>query len=320
MAKYAYEDLSEKQFEQLVVFVCQRLLGMSVKGFAPGPDGGRDAFFSGTAELHPSKASPWIGKVVIQAKHTSGYNKSFSEADFFSVKSSANILGKEIPRIRTLRAARDLDFYMLFANRTLTALADTAIAKHLIKNCALPEGSVYLCGTQQLEVWLKQFPEIAGLADLDPYDSPLIVSPEDLAEVIEALASRKQALKAMMDDAPEKRTDYEKKNAANNMSADFARGFRSKYLKDTPHIKSFLSDPDNYRYLRQYEAVVDEFQISVIAKRKDFQSFDQMIVHLYRLLIGRDPILARNKRLTMTMLFYMYWNCDLGVTEDAGVN
>ena len=41
--KYAYEDLSDDQFEQLVVFLCQELLGISTQGFAKGPDGGRDA-------------------------------------------------------------------------------------------------------------------------------------------------------------------------------------------------------------------------------------------------------------------------------------
>ena len=68
--KYAYEDLSEDQFEKLVVLLCQRLLGISVQGFAKGPDGGRDAKFNGTAELHPSKAAPWVGTVIVQAKHT----------------------------------------------------------------------------------------------------------------------------------------------------------------------------------------------------------------------------------------------------------
>ena len=64
---YAYEDLSPEQFETLIVLLCQRLLGTSVKGFAKGPDGGRDAKFVGTAELHPSKAAPWFGTVIIQA-------------------------------------------------------------------------------------------------------------------------------------------------------------------------------------------------------------------------------------------------------------
>lgn len=83
--KYAYEELSPEQFETLVVLLCQRLLGISVQAFAKGPDGGRDAKFVGTAELFPSSAKPWMGTTIIQAKHTNGYNRNFSEPDFFSV-------------------------------------------------------------------------------------------------------------------------------------------------------------------------------------------------------------------------------------------
>lgn len=82
--KFAYEDLSDDQFEVLIVLLCQRLLGIAVQGFAKGPDGGRDAKFVGTAELHPSKTAPWVGTVIVQAKHTNGYNRSFSELDFYS--------------------------------------------------------------------------------------------------------------------------------------------------------------------------------------------------------------------------------------------
>ena len=73
--EFAYEDLSDDQFEKLVVFLCQRLLGIAVQGFAKGPDGGRDAKFVGTAELHPSKAAPWVGTTIVLAKHTNGYNR-----------------------------------------------------------------------------------------------------------------------------------------------------------------------------------------------------------------------------------------------------
>lgn len=76
--KFAYEDLIEDQFETLVVLLCQRLLGMSVQGFAKGADGGRDARFNGTAELLPSKTAPWVGTIIVQAKHTNGFNRSFS--------------------------------------------------------------------------------------------------------------------------------------------------------------------------------------------------------------------------------------------------
>ena len=100
--KYAYEDLSDGQFETLIVLVCQNLLGISVQGFAEGADGGRDAKFVGAAEIHPSKAAPWVGTTIIQAKHTNGYNRSFSETDFFSDQSESTIIAKEVPRIKKL--------------------------------------------------------------------------------------------------------------------------------------------------------------------------------------------------------------------------
>ena len=189
MMKFAYEDLSEDQFETLIVLLCQRLLGISVKGFAKGPDGGRDAKFVGMAELHPSKAAPWSGTIVIQAKHTNGYNRHFGEADFFSATAADTIISKEVPRIATLRKENQLDHYMLFANRRLAGNADQKITKHIATECDLSESSVYLCGVEQLELYLKQFPDVPNLADLDPVDSPLIVSPDELAIVVEAIAT-----------------------------------------------------------------------------------------------------------------------------------
>lgn len=81
--KFADEDIGDEQFETLIVLLCQRLLGISVQGFVKGPDGGRDVKFVGAAELHPSKTAPWVGTTIIQARHTNGYNRNFSESDFY---------------------------------------------------------------------------------------------------------------------------------------------------------------------------------------------------------------------------------------------
>jgi hypothetical protein len=177
--RYAYENLGDEQFETLIVFLCQKLLGIGVQGFSKGVDGGRDAKFAGTAELHPSKAAPWTGTTIIQAKHTNGYNKHFSETDFYNPKpATESVLSKEIPRIKKLRAAEELDHYMLFANRRLAANAESAINLYISKQTDVPKPSIYLCGVEQLELWLKQFPEVATLANLELVDSPLIVSPD----------------------------------------------------------------------------------------------------------------------------------------------
>ena len=226
--KYAYEDLSDTQFEKLIEFLCQRLLGISVQGFAEGPDGGRDAKFVGTAELHPSKAAPWIGITIVQAKHTNGFNRHFSETDFYSATAKNTILGEEIPRIKKLRTSKQLDHYMLFANRRLGGNAESEIRAYLAKECDIPAESIYLCGSEKLEMWMKTFPDVPKLADLDPVDSPLIISPDDLAEVVQALARHRDTVIAVLDDPPTARVSYEEKNALNNMSGEYAKAQRRK--------------------------------------------------------------------------------------------
>ena len=317
--KYAYEDLSSEQFERLIVLLCQRLLGISVQGFANGPDGGKDAKFVGTAELHPSKVAPWSGTTIIQAKHTNGYNRNFSETDFFSFTAANTVLGKEIPRIIKLRKKEQIDHYMLFANRRLPANAETNIRGHIASTCSIPESSIYLCGLEQLELWLKTFGEVAKLADLDPIDSPLIVSPDELAEVVQALARNKAEVAAVLDDPPTQRVSYEEKNTLNEMTAEYAKTLRKKYLKETAQIRAFLSAPENMDLLRSYETVVDEFQFKIIAKRKEYQTFDKVMEYLLDLLFARDPVLRQtgHKRLTRAVLFYMYWNCDIGEMANA---
>jgi hypothetical protein len=320
--KYSYEDLSDGQFEVLVILLCQRLLGQSVQGFTEGRDGGRDAKFLGTAELLPSKAAPWKGATVIQGKHTNGYYRSFSESDFHNPKSANTILGKEIPRIKKLRVDGELDHYMLFANRRLSGNAHSEIQAYISRECGIPKGSVYLCGVEQLELWLKQFPEVATLSDLDLVDSPLIVSPDDLAEIVQALARQKSSVADLLDDPPTPRVTYERKNELNVMTPDYASAQRKKYLKDTSQIKRFLAAPENSELLQLYESVADEFQLKIIAKRKDYQTFDEVMEYLVDLLFSRDPVLRQHahKRLTRAVLFYMYWNCDIGKLDNAETN
>jgi hypothetical protein len=74
---------------------------------------------------------------------------------------------------------------------------------------------------------------VAKLADLDPIDSPLIVSPDDLAEVVQALARSKAEVAAVLDDPPTGRISFENKNLLNNMSAGYAKALRKRYLSGT---------------------------------------------------------------------------------------
>ena len=312
--KYPYQDLSPGQFETLVVAICQFLLGSATQRFATGPDGGRDAKFIGTAELHPSAADPWKGTVIVQAKHTNGYNRSFSDADFYSTGNAATVLGGELPRIKRLRGSKDLDHYMLFSNRKLSGNAEKKLRDVIAAACGLPHSSVFLCGVEQLELWLKRFPDAARMAEIDPVDSPLIVSPDELADVVERLAVNVKAVGAAL---PTERVSYERKNKLNNVTDEYARELQRKYLKYAAEIKAFLASPENDDILARYTSAAEEFRLGVVAKRKDYQTFDEVLTYLIRLLLDRDPILRRHASLTRAIVFYMYWNCDVGQTDDV---
>lgn len=317
--KYAYEDLGHEQFEDLVVLICQELFGISVKGFATGPDGGRDAKFEGTAGIFPDTQSPWDGIVIIQAKHTNGFNRSFSDTDFFSPDSESTVIAKEIPRIKKLKELGDLTHYMLFSNRKLTGNADFEIKAHVSERCDIPKENIYIACIQQLEMWLKKYKNIVEVADIDPIDCPLIVSPDDLSEVVVALAKSKQKIEEATAIKVTDRIDYKAKNDLNNMSEDYAKTLRKRYLKDTNQIDEFLSNPENSEVKKYYEATVEEFEAKIITKRKQHQSFDDVMEYLLDLLFARDAVLRQrdNKRLTRAVLFYMYWKCDIGLEENA---
>lgn len=164
---------------------------------------------------------------------------------------------------------------------------------------------------------MKRFPQIPDEANLDPIDFPLIIGPDELAEVVEAFADHKDVLIGALRQAPTDRVDYADKNVENNMTEEFAKALRRRYLSETYLIRQFLADPQNRHITAQYELACDEFELEIIAKRREFQTFDNVFQYMEKLLIGRDPILRTNKRLTRAMLFYMYWNCDIGKVSDA---
>lgn len=164
---------------------------------------------------------------------------------------------------------------------------------------------------------MRRFPRAASIACIDAIDSPLIVSSAQLAELVEALSTSLGPAAARLDEVPASRISYDEKNRINGMSPEYARVLRKNYLKETHQIRDFLADPINGNMLELYLSIVDEFQLKVVAKRQDYQSFDDVMNYLFDLLFARDPLLRAHPRLTRAMVFYMYWNCDLGGDEGA---
>lgn len=319
MTLYRYEDFSPSQFEQLVVLISRKLFGIGVQSFTQGPDGGRDAKFHGTAEIFPSKNSPWQGITIIQAKHASGYNTSFSDSSFFKAEVKSCLINEELPRIKKLFNNKDLNNYILFSNRALTGEAGTRITNYISQQVGISNTNIHLVGLNDIDFYLQEYKDIVDQLNLRAGETLISINPSDLAELIEHMAESLPHITKQITDSPVKRTSYETKNKINNMSAPFAKLLRKNFISEHSVITNYLTNPANESYRDLYVQIVDDFQRQVIAKRYHFNNFDEVYNYLIQMIIERSPYIRQreNQKLMKAMLFYMYFNCDLGESEDA---
>lgn len=314
--KYQYHDLSDLQFEELVIAIGSELFGIGIQGFSEGADGGRDARFEGTAQIFPSSSNPWNGITIIQAKHTSGINRKFSESDFFGNDSSKIAL--EIPKVKKLFEANELNNYMLIANRKLSANKHEEILKYISSTTGLNKGNIHIMGIEDLERYIKRFPSVVTMADLSVFDEPLKITPDDLAEVIEVFAKNEGVyaeVDSSLDDIKEiKRKKFIDKNDDNKLSDEYAKVIKDHMFKDGhfDEITTFLNHPTNVSLKKLYEDTAEEFKMKIITYKRDFDSFELILDYIRDRLVERDPDLSKNKRLTRVFLHYMYYYCDIG--------
>ena len=165
---YQYQDMSASEFEKLVVAICKEILGEGTQGFAPGPDGGRDAKFNGKANLYPSTQLPWEGTTIIQAKHTIGINKDFKESGFYSSTSNSNTLALEVKKIKNLVESGELNNYMLFSNRKLTGNAEPEIKQYISDRTGLNTANIAILGIDDLNASLSRYRYILDMVNLIP--------------------------------------------------------------------------------------------------------------------------------------------------------
>ena len=231
--KYQYHDLHSSQFEDLVIGICEELFGIGVQGFTDGADGGIDARFEGIAQIFPSKSEPWSGITIIQAKHTSGINRAFSESDFFGNKSAQ--IDKEIIKVKKLYEDKKLNNYILFANRKLTPQKREEIVKEISTKTGLDKLNIHLVGIDNIERYLKKFPSAIQSANLNIFDEPLKITPDELAEIIEIFAKDNTTYPSTyeLDSVKEiKRKEFAVKNINNKLSDEYAKIIRNHMFKD----------------------------------------------------------------------------------------
>ncbi len=83
-------------------------------------------------------------------------------------------------------------------------------------------------------------------------------------------------------------------------------------MVDFPAIRSFLGHPDNQPYVRLYEDTASELEVKLDAWTDPDLPYERLLESLITRLFQRDFDLRNNKRLTRTVVYYMYCNCDIG--------
>lgn len=307
MRNFPLYDLNWQEFEKLVVLICERILGTGTINFSAGTDGGRDAKFTGKAQNFPSKTKPWEGKFIIQAKHTEKPNAKCSDSDF------KRILQEEVDhRLKKLIEKNELDYYLLFTNRRLSAITDAKITDFIESNLSIENCVI---GDEKIQLWLKEYPDIPKALDLNKLFIPFEFYEKDLKEIVIKFSEIKEdlgrTLKRKQDQF--KYIDKSIKNELNNLGKEYFEFIIKNSLAYFHKIEAFLKDPANNKYKIFYENTVLDMNETVMVRRNEYHEFDEVLKVIYDYVMMNNFRELKDKRkLVRIFLHYMYWNCDIG--------
>lgn len=303
--RYPLYNMNCDDFENMIVLICNHILGTSTMPFAKGKDGGKDGKFEGTANCIPSETKPWTGKIIIQAKHTIKIDASCSDSDFNS------ILDKEvIPSVKKLAAINEINYYLLFTNRKLTGLQDSKIGSLIEAETGIP---ALIFAEEKIQQLLQMYPDVVSSAKLNQLLLPFDFDESDLRDVIIALNENIKQGIPVSDSNQFAYPGLEKKNELNQLGKAYFDGVLKASIDDFAKIRAFLLDPINTDVAEQYEDAANELNAKITLNRDQFYEFEKILENCYDNVVGKNfETLKTKKRLVRVLLHYMYSNCDIG--------
>lgn len=312
MTRYALEQLSEDEFEQLIGSICKHLFGEGVHAFAKGCDAKRDGYFDGKAICYPSTTEPWVGKMIFQAKHTTKLDASCSDNDFF--KNDSSVVKKEISALKQILANRkeSIDCYLIFTNRKLTGEVHLSIKKYLQGQLGIEKADVI--GLEDINRFIECYKDIVKQYHLSEFMMPDRFYEDDIRQVILIFSEKVKF------DEVEPKTDENleyiakpEKNKINNIDEEYFSEIKDISLAYFKDIENFLKNPMNIELKRKYKNTVADLR-GYIHKNIESHSFMSLLEGIIEHVIGNDDkaSIYRYRDLVRIFVHYMYWNCDIG--------
>jgi hypothetical protein len=316
MNEFPYENLTDEEFEDLVIRICKEILGIGCKTFSLGKDGAKDSWFTGTADHYPSNTAPWAGVFCIQAKHTKIHNASCSDNDFSLNQTS--VITKEIKRLIEVKTITPFDNYIIFTNRKLSGGTHPTIVKKLQQGIGIRNAEII--GREQIDAYLNDSPNIAFQFGLNKFIAPLRFYEKELRDVIIVFSSQSEAISNEAKSYIKTFTviDKEKKNELNNLSKEYFDFIKSHSIQYFEEIETFLRDPKNETYTRMYSNTVSDLKAKIILDRNKFADFMYLIEHLIVYTVeNNEEKLKDFRKIVRVFIHFMYFNCDIGKLNDS---
>lgn len=307
MTPFRLHELDHDEFQEVVVLLCREMLGPTVTSFSEGKDGGKDAQFEGfSATFQAPGDKP--GRFIIQAKHTSNPSAKCSDAAF------KREVDDEVPKIKRLAASGLLTHYILMTNRRKSGGAHDAVLGQIRAETGIQ--NVWLWAVDDLQRELGLRPAVVKASGLHRFRSPITFAPDEMRDVVLAFHAHRSALKSAFDSQHDF-LDYPglgEKNRINGLTPDY-----NEYVLESsgPHfseVRRFLENARNESLAQQYHAVADDLKGQLITHRDRFETFDEVLEHVYQLVYERSPEVqpTGRRRLAKVLVHYMYVNCDIG--------
>jgi hypothetical protein len=306
---YRLYELEDTDFEDLVCRICMQILGLGTVSFSAGKDGGRDGRFAGTAAAFPSVTAPASGKFVIQSKHTTVPGASCSDYAF------QKLFKAELPKVKALALEGELEYYLLFTNRSLTGGMEKSLVSQLRKIKGVKDAWILADDPirqhldSNVHVWKSMgFPQALTFRFV----------PEDISDVVKAFHLTMKTGTSQFGSASNFGfVEKDKKNAINGLSKGYYQYMKRDSLPSFGRIKAFLEDDRNAELRGFYHDAADELKQKIITFRADFNNFDEVLTHVFDLIVSDNETLRGKKRLVTTFLHYMYFDCDIGDHAEA---
>lgn len=112
-------------------------------------------------------------------------------------------------------------------------------------------------------------------------------------------------------------TDYlrEIKNPANEMSQHYADYLCEIYLKNTYYIDQFLAHPDNSETATLVQKITHKINKKLILENNGKLTADYFEMLCNEILSKYSELDDEQEDTLSTILFYLYWHCDIGLRE-----